>query len=233
MRCLPFERQPGFFRRDDETLLVLFALPDFAQVEHLHLHFPDMLVDLGMRDERVRQLHQVRRLGRGLAKEGVAFDPRPFDDVVLQHAVGDDHIRTQKLLTVGKLLNCIFPVVHHHLEIEPGHVLAGPAGAGGIDNHLPQRTGKDDIEIFQCFHQGLRLAEMRLRDVHKDRVAPEAGDHKRVFDVGELHVEQVLQRRLGMVQLRLGQELGVARDVGEDEIAFFRHESSSLMDLVF
>src|SRR5215208_3136102 len=52
MGRLPFERKPGFFRGDDEAVLVLLVLPDSAQVKHLHSHFPQMSVDFGMRDER-------------------------------------------------------------------------------------------------------------------------------------------------------------------------------------
>jgi hypothetical protein len=38
--------------------------------------------------------------------------------------------------------------------------------------------------------------------------------------VGELHIEQTLQGILGMVQLRFGQELGVVRNIGDDEVDF-------------
>jgi len=44
-----------------------------------------------------------------------------------------------------------------------------------------------------------------------------------MLDVGKLHVEQTLQGILSMVQFGFGQEFGVARDVGDDEVAFVCH----------
>src|SRR5688500_20196843 len=59
---IPFEGKPGLFRGDNESVLFLFALPDFSEVEHLHFDFPNMCIDFGMRDERIRQLRKFRSL---------------------------------------------------------------------------------------------------------------------------------------------------------------------------
>ena len=40
-------------------------------------------------------LPKSESFGRRIAKQGVTLDPRLFDDAVLQHAVWDDHIRSQ------------------------------------------------------------------------------------------------------------------------------------------
>ena len=48
-----------------------------------------------------------------------------------------------------------------------------------------------------------------------------------MLDVRKLHVEQSLQGFLGVIQLRLGQELGIAGYVGQDEKAFLYHSISA------
>ena len=72
------------------------------------------------------------------------------------------------------------------------HILAGAAGAGGVELYLPQRISKHEIQILQGFQQGLRLDEVFLRDVHEDGISAKAGDHEGMLDVRKLHIEQAL-----------------------------------------
>ena len=100
------------------------------------------------------------------------------------------------------------------------------AGTGGVLDHLTARIGKDEIQRFERFDEGLRFGEIRGRDVHEDGVASEARYLERMFDLCQLGIEQVLKRVVGVVDLGFCQEFGVALDVGKDEIAFVCHACS-------
>jgi hypothetical protein len=116
--------------------------------------------------------------------------------------------------------------MNDHLQIKPGHILTGAAGAGGVMDHLPQGIGKNKIQVFERIQNGLRFTDIGFRNVHEDRIAAKAGDHKRMFDMGKLYVKQVLKRILGVIQFGFGQEFGVPRNIGKDEITSFCHANS-------
>ena len=176
-----------------------------------------------MADRISEELRQPDRLRRLLGDQRIGLDAGAFGHGVLHQPVQADHLRSLQLAASGQRLRGVDAVMQEEFEIELPHVAAGVTGAGGVEPHRRQRVGEAAIDPLDRIERKLRLRQAGIGQIGQRGVALQIGQHDRRLDLGEDALEQRIEHALGMLELRAGQEHGVAGNIGDQQKTLLCH----------
>ena len=162
------------------------------------------------------------------AEQRVGHDPEPVHDVVLEEAMGDDHVRAHQLLTPRDLVADDRAVMHHDLEVQPRHEQAGVAFAGGRLGDIAQPPPEREVHALDGVEQ-LRPVEAFGDHVGEGRVAFELGQPEGRLQRPDDDRHEVGQDVLGVIELGAGQIARVAGDVGDQQARRFLAREHALL----
>jgi hypothetical protein len=139
-------------------------------------------------------------------------------DRVLEQAVGDDHVGPMQLLDRAQALPGEPAVVDDELELEDADVGAGAARTRRHGLHVAQPAVKRHEGAFERPDD---VGRGKSAD-EQDRVALNLGDVHAALQAAHHRVEQFVEDRPAVLDLGLGDELRIARDVGQHQCAFLQ-----------
>src|SRR5205823_621710 len=123
--------------------------------------------------------------------------------------------------TLFRSLDAELAEVHDELQVERRHGDAGLALAARPAGNTVALAGEAEVRALQRLEQV--VAERRGGgQVDVDRVAFQLDQLDRRVAAVDDRLDQLRQDVLGVIQLRAGQVGGVARDVGDDQVALAR-----------
>src|SRR5678815_1130543 len=202
------------------------GLPDPGERSMLVLDRPDggVLFARSLPRESARRLFQARDLEAGRRHENVLVRWNP----VLQQAVGDDHVEARALRELHHLDLLDRAVMGDEFEAQ---VRGGLAGAA-----LAERVPLDDLDLLvEALEHAHALPDERVGfdrralAIEQERVAFHLGEHEVVVVGGEDRLEQLVDDVGAVHELGLGQELGVAADVEDQDRCALGHGTLRLL----
>lgn len=198
-------------------------LPDLGHILDVELDLAHVRRSFAVGRQPAEGLFEPERLDGGRRVGRVGGEAGVGRDRVLEQAVDQVDVGTDKAEVVGDLLLDEGAVVHELLQVEGRDQAAGLAGAGGIERHHVERFAEGDVAVVHHADQRLALFDADLGGVGEDGVALQVDDMERGTRVLDEQVQQRGEGFLGVGEFAVLQETGEPADVGDDQTALFDH----------
>jgi hypothetical protein len=166
---------------------------------------------------------QLERRGHalqtGVREERVGLRPAAVAHGVLHEAVDEDDVRASEILPVAVGIDHIGAVVGDELQIERADRLTRGTAARRLPLHVQQAVGEIEVAAFDQLDKSLTILESGLVRVAEDRVAFTLHEARRRREPRADEPGQLMDDRVGMLELGTDEERRVARDVGQQQVA--------------
>ena len=133
--------------------------------------------------------------------------------------MGEDDVRPGEVLAVALGVDHVGAEVSDELRVERADRRARGAPAGRRALHVQQTVGEVEIAALDQLDQALTIGERRLVGVAEDGIAFELHEAHRRREPRADEPGQLVDDRVGVLELGAGEERRVARDVGQQQVA--------------
>jgi len=155
----------------------------------------------------------------GLGEEGIRLRPTFLSDPVLQEPMNEDDVGPGKIFAAALAFDHEAPAVRYELQVERWDRRTGVTATRRSALHVLQPVGKIEVARLDQLDEPLTVLKRLVLGVAEHRIALQLHEpHRRRKPFAD-QLGQLADDGVGVLELRSGEERGVSRDVGQDQVA--------------